>query len=72
MLMFYRVGKKSKNLREGVVTTPPPPTPPVRPKVNFGRKYVKPDIDFHLVHLNYIQLFPVSKEESKWNSNHTI
>ena len=62
MLMFYLVGKKSKKPQRGGGNDPPPP---VRPKVNFGRKNVKPDIDFHLVHLNYIQLFPVSKEESK-------
>ena len=36
------------------------------------RKNVKPNIDFHLVHLNHIQLFPVSKQESKSNSKHTI
>ena len=36
------------------------------------RKNVKPNIDFHLVHLNHIQLFPVSKEESKSDSKHTI
>ena len=48
---------------------------PVRlcpPLLNLGKKHVKPNIDFHLVHLNCIQLFPVSKEESKSNSTHTI
>ena len=64
MLTFYRVGKKSKKPQRGGGNDPPT-HPPVRPKVNFGRKNVKPDIDFHLFHLNYIQLFPVSKEESK-------
>ena len=39
--------------------------------LKLGRKNVKPNIDFHLVHLNHIQLFPVSKEESKSNSKHT-
>ena len=40
--------------------------------LKLGRKNVKPNIDFDLVHLNPIQLFPVSKEESKSNSKHTI
>ena len=64
MLMFYRLGKKSKKPQRGGGNHPPP-TLPVRSRVNLGRKNVKPDVDFHLFHLNYIQLFPVSKEESK-------
>ena len=33
--------------------------------LNLGRKNVKPNIDFHLVHLNCIQLFQVSTERNQ-------
>ena len=36
--------------------------PPLR---NLGRKHVKPNIDFHLVHLNCIQLFQGSTERNQ-------